>query len=348
MTKYLLFLLLYIGSMSISTCQTKPQNQKQAITIRMKKYDWLPTECAPVNYPIQIYRGTLFYGDQKSIYIPDGVKIKNGWGNEGSLHVGGETYKEAPHTLNLSWRSFAEKKDYTGTFTLNTTLIDALFSKGFINENVASKHGTYQMIQVGMAPGGIIVVWLKGVDHQVEVGRYQAKETKDLNWKIVLPDMIMTMDQYGETVIKELPHAIQLQIAQNKIPYGKWDNWRKRYKWKPELSGTAIFSDITIYFFNKEIDDIVGKQVKTIGFEERAAPETIDVFWRDRKNQAMRTQIDFNEKEIYRLLNDIKANEEAQLIVNIGKNKEQITVKFKTLSNEFPLVKLKVNTYELF
>ncbi|WP_142526966.1 hypothetical protein [Pedobacter westerhofensis] len=37
-----------------------------------KKYDWIPTECAPKDYPAQIYSGHFYYGDKGSVYVPDG------------------------------------------------------------------------------------------------------------------------------------------------------------------------------------------------------------------------------------------------------------------------------------
>jgi hypothetical protein len=311
-----------------------------------KKYDWIPTECAPKDYPVQIYSGNLLYGSTGgSSYIPDGTTINNGWGEEGSLNVAGDAQKEAPHTLIISWRSFAEKKDYSGKFKLNTVLINALFEKGFPNEHINTGHDNYKVVKVGLAPGGVIVVWLSGVGHQIEVGRYQATEAKGLNWKAVLPDMIVTMNQYNETVIKDLPLKIQQQIAHHKIPFGKWDNWRTRYNWKPELTGSAVVSELVVRCYNKEVDDVIGKRLISMPSAKKAAPEQLEVYWKNRKNRKMLTEINFDEREVYALLTHIKTNEEARLQIDIDKEKQKISVALNTAGQTYPFKQLVVNTY---
>lgn len=55
-----------------------------------------------------------------------------------------------------------------------------LFRKGYFYKNL-KKGGiiepeTYDEIVIGVAPGGVVVVWLAGLERR-EIGRYQAKET---------------------------------------------------------------------------------------------------------------------------------------------------------------------------
>lgn len=107
--KRICLLLSLVVSFTVSSCQDK-----------MRKYDWIPTECAPKNYPIQIYKGDFYYGDKGRIYIPDGRAVDIGWGEMGSVNIAGDKLKEAPHTLELTWISFTEKKNYKGRFELDT------------------------------------------------------------------------------------------------------------------------------------------------------------------------------------------------------------------------------------
>jgi hypothetical protein len=90
MNKYFT-ILLFISLLSISSCRTKTSKPKNDAKAAVKKYDWIPTECAPEEYPVQIYKGNLLYGIKGAgVDIPDGVTVKNGWGEEGSLPIAGD------------------------------------------------------------------------------------------------------------------------------------------------------------------------------------------------------------------------------------------------------------------
>ncbi len=52
-----------------------------------------------------------------------------------------------------------------------------MFREGYYNKR---KKETYDRFVVGMAPGGMVVIWLRG-QNQVELGRLQARET-EVEW----------------------------------------------------------------------------------------------------------------------------------------------------------------------
>ncbi|MCW3169056.1 DUF2931 family protein [Chryseobacterium sp. 09-1422] len=45
-----------------------------------EKFEWLPTESAPLLYPMNIYKGYLYFEDGGSVYIPCSGSARNGWG----------------------------------------------------------------------------------------------------------------------------------------------------------------------------------------------------------------------------------------------------------------------------
>lgn len=323
-------------SLELSSCQNNE--------VMQAKYDWIPTECAPAEYPVQIYSGTFYYGDKGNIYIPGDKTVANGWGNDGSTHIAGDELKEVPHTLDLSWTSFVENKDYAGKFELNTKLIDSLFKLGFTSENSPGGHSNYHYVKVGMAPGGVVVVWLSGSDKQVEVGRYQAKKTKALDWKSVMPNMKGTMDDFTKQIQEDLPDKIKEQIKDHTIPFGKWDHWRKKFNWKPVITSDASINSLSLFTVNQEMEMMTVKELKAVKYEERSAVEKLYIFWVDDKQREMRSQLDFDEAETDKIFSALKPDEKAELILHVN-NTGDVTAKLKTERGEAIFKAVKSTSY---
>lgn len=305
-----------------------------------KKYSWLPTECAPENYAIQIYSGNLFYGNHKSIYIPARAAIANGWGQLGSTDIAGEEFKEAPDSLQLSWYSFAEDKYYAGAFQLNYHYLDSLFSTGFETNH---GHGTYNAIKVGMAPGGIVVVWIQGDRFQTEVARFQAKETGEFDWHQKFPELRGTFDEYRQVVIKGLPKKIQQQIAAHNITYSLWDKWRQRYSWRPVFHVPGCY-EIELSYFNKEREDIFAPQLNHVPYRQMAIPEKLDILWLGTKRAHMVTTVTFDEAEAFRVFGHIKPGQKADLTVNLDPAASTITIILNTGGQQYPFMEHKLAT----
>ena len=308
----------------------------------MRKYDWLPTECAPENYPIMIYGGTILYGDEGSIYIPDGKIVQRGWGSDGSTHVAGDALKEAPKAIDLKWISYAEKKNYSGHFLLETEKIDQLFQHGYEDIHLPNGRAEYNRVKVGMAPGGVVVVWVAGAGNMVEVGRFQAKEVADLDWKQKFPTMEGTMKEFSDTVTKALPDTIKQQIANHKIPFGLWDKWRQRFDWKSDYAGFGNIHEVALLYFNKEEQWLY--QIQTIPYEQRAPIEKLDIFWTDNLQREIRTEIKFDEDEVFNTFGQA-GNEQATLLVTLDSKKNELLIRLKLKDKELPFKKFKFKNY---
>lgn len=332
--KKLLLLLITLSSFTISSCQEK-----------MKKYDWIPTECAPENYPAEIYSGFLYYGNQKRIYIPNGRVVNYGWGAEGSVNIAGEDLKEAPHTLEISWLSFTERKNYSGKFELDTKQIEALFAAGFPDEVEGGKD-TYHTIKVGMAPGGDVVVWLTGTrNKQVEVGHFKAQPTDKLDWKKLYPDMDGGIETYIDQVVAKLPDEVKEEIKSKKIPFDYWAGLRKRYSWKPVLTTNIPLLRLDLDYFNKERDFIFGEALKNIQVKSSGIIEHMNVYWLDDKKRQIRTEIKFEEREAFSVFSNIGEQGQGELLIQIDPAKQDAAVKLKVKDKEIPFKQLKVQNF---
>lgn len=333
--KQLFTLLIIVSSFTLSSCQEK-----------MKKYDWIPTECAPVNYPAQIYKGALLYGEKGSIYIPDGRAINYGWGESGSVNIAGEQMKEVPHTLEISWLSFTEKKNYGGKFELDTKKIDSLFAAGYPDDSEEGGKGNYHSVKVGMAPGGDLVVWLAGSrSKQVEVGFFKAKPIENLDWKKIYPSMEDGIGAYIDVIVKKLPDSVKEQMAAGKIPFGYWGSLRKRYNWKPEIQTNAKVLRIDLDYFNKERDFVFGDALQHLSVKPNAVIEELSVYWLDDRNRELRTELKFDEQEAFSVFSKIPQGEEASLVVVLDKTKKDATVRLKIKDKETPFQQVKVQSF---
>ena len=333
--KRILTLLFTATTITISACQEK-----------MKKYEWIPTECAPKNYPVQIYKGIFYYGTDKKVNVPDGRVVNYGWGENGSINLVGEKLKEAPTRLEIAWISFAEKKNYAGKFELDTKKIDSLLEQGYADDTEDNGKGIYNYIKVGMAPGGELVIWLTGVrNKQIEVGHFKANPVESLNWKQVYPNLEGSFDTYIENVLKELPEESRKEITSGKIPFGYWESLRKRYTWKVVVKSPADISRLDLYYVNKERDFTFGAALKSVDFKASAIVEELSVYWLDQLNRELRTEIKFDELETKAAFEKIKEGESAELIVNIDPQKKDTDVILKTPSTTVTLKNIKFQSF---
>lgn len=336
MYKNKIVILLFALSFNLNACHSAHT---------MNKYDWIPTECAPENYPVIVHNGSFYYGKEGSIYIPDGKTVNWGWGVDGSTHDSGEQLKEAPHQLKIAWFSFVEKKNYQGTFDLDKARIDSLMATGFIDSKAMNGKGLYNYVKVGMAPEGVIIVWLSGAGNQVEVGRYQAKEVKNLDWKSVYPTMEISIEEYADLVIKDMPDSVRAEISNGKIPYGLWDKWRTRFVWRPALNGFANVKEVSFSYFNKEMEYVDVLHLGAISYDDKAAIEKISVFWLDQKLQEMHTRITFNEDEVFHAFAQIKSGEKGALLLSYDAEADRLVVKLQINEKIITLHKVKFQTF---
>jgi len=335
MMKHFLLTTIILSSALLSSCQQK-----------MKKYNWLPTECAPEFYPAQIFKGTIFYGEKSAVPIPNGRVIDYGWGKDGSVNVVGEEMKEAPTAIELSWISYGEHKNYSGKFELDAKKLDSLFAAGYADPELQNGHGEYHTVKVGLAPGGKVVIWLTGNrNKQVEVDAFQANETAPFDWKLQYPTMSVTMEEYGNQLLSRLPDTIQEQIKAKKIPVSHWEDIRQRYNWKvlPQTASPATRIDID--YVNKEHNLIAGADVTALPFSAQALPEAISVHWPDKHTRALRTDISFDATETKRIFQNLKPGEEAELLIVISADAKNVKLALLIKGRQYAFGQIKQQTF---
>ncbi|MDC8100904.1 DUF2931 family protein [Chryseobacterium rhizosphaerae] len=205
-----------------------------------EKFPYMVTMTAPKEYPVEVHIGVLTDDKKKLICgVPKSGVVNTRWVYDGKN--GGQGGNTVPSHLNLTYVSYAEKKFWRVDADLPKEKILQLFREGFMIQGNPDDKGefpweesTYDELTIGAAPGGVIVVWLSGNHHRREVCRLQAKETfvnKDEFMRRIDPKE--TQEQFYELSYKILvPDSTKQKIKENGIPFGIWDQYREKYKYR--------------------------------------------------------------------------------------------------------------------
>ena len=269
--KNLIITLLVLFS-SLTSCKEK---EKENIN---KKYHWVAYVKPVSGYPIRAYRGVVYGKDGASKFGTSSnfifendcpfplFSISNGTPGLFKNAEEGEA-KGIPTHLDVSWLSYVEKCEYLledqplDSVKIAELLKDKVYTLSLNENDITPKIEEYN-ISVGLAPGGVVFVWLHNYGRVVEVGRYQAKKTKDIHF-VTKEEASQYYKRTGDVVLDEhtienRDYAIKLGLPKEKIrmqyqqcgtsvteplviedvfkiPYGLWDSYRKRYLWKMTL-----------------------------------------------------------------------------------------------------------------
>ena len=265
---------------SLTSCKVKEKENMN------KEYHWVAYVKPVAGYPIRTYRGVVYGKDGASKFGTSSnfifendcpfplFSISNGTPGLFKNAEEGEA-KGIPTHLDVSWLSYVEKCEYLledqplDSVKIAELLKDKVYTLSLNENDTAPKIEEYN-ISVGLAPGGVVFVWLHNYGRVVEVGRYQAKKTKDIH-SITKEEASQYYKRTGDVVLDEhtienRDYAIKLGLPKEKIrmqyqqcgtpvteplvmddifkiPYGLWDSYRKRYLWKM----TLITKDKTKY-----------------------------------------------------------------------------------------------------
>jgi hypothetical protein len=344
--KMRIIVMLGILNLTLASCQNK---------MKQKEYNWDTAACTPKNYPAEIFSGHLILGtNPKSgyVYMPfDCVIDSDNLGdNDGSSS--GEATGVVPKTLDITWMSFTENKSYSGIFKLDSDKIEALMINGSKRPywDVATKKvGTvtdyYFVINAGLFPGGIVVLYVFSPTNMTIIGRYQAHEDKNVDWKVAFEQMKdnSEMDEVVHIMTKDLPQEIKDQIAHGKIPFGYWDTLFREYSFTPVLKKEDKVETTIFNYINGEKESIfLSLNGNVMPIKKRAAPRKMNIVWHDINDRRMESDVFFDEKKVKALFEQTKPNEPIQFVITIDRNTKPretkgISIKLKTADKEIDL-----------
>ena len=196
------------------------------------EFDWFAVATAPRDYPMEVISGTFYYkGEDHGLDIPSGGTLNVGWGISASAYDVGPKFKPLPDRLEVIFYSYTEKQVYKGKFDLPYEKLLDLFQK----RQKEFPDRPYRSILLGIAPGGVVVVWITSADIiEVFFGHAEKIELPP-NAAFGLPFQSKEQaDHYIESTLAESVSTEQLAyIKKYGPPFGVWDRFRKLYKWAP-------------------------------------------------------------------------------------------------------------------
>ena len=239
----------------------------QTTTMETEKFEWLPGVGAPKNYPVEIYSGD-FYNGNTWVSIPSGGVLEQGWGTDGMTMAVGEDFKPIPERFKITYLSFVENQFYTGEFTFPHDSVVALFKEEFNNSPYTPKE-SFKSIVLGFAPGGMIVIWLRSSERQIEIGRYQATKT-DMDWEFFNPQGEKDRQKYVDLILNDKP-GIKENLQKNGIQFGLWDTYRIKYNWRPKtlLPEGYKLHEFFLDHYNAEFEHMFDDNLSKNKFKKR-------------------------------------------------------------------------------
>jgi Protein of unknown function (DUF2931) len=306
---------------------------------------------APEEYPVEVNEGVLSNRNTFISAIPKSGIAASGWGFGSSS--AGMKGGIIPNHLELTWISYAEKKFWKIDCALPEYKILALFQKGnvYYDNNDVKQKGTYKELIIGLAPGGVVVLWLDGSASKVEIGRFQAKEiyVNKLDFQPVkIEDE--TQEQYFERRFKVcVSKEIQEQIKKEGIPFGLWDEYRTKYNWRfhtlsYKQNAEELVTEQITDFLNGEFTKNSNEQMQiTKEFTPKPVPWRTGFTYKDNNSDA-----EFDKVEImqaFKTLSKKHPNEPIEIQIKTTFLYKGLTFKVICAGDEIVLEKTKVEMY---
>jgi len=314
------------------------------------KFDWLPTECGPEKYPMEIVHGEFIFENGRSAFIPNGKTLRNGWGKHGSTWIVGPDVKPVPVKMDIVFFSYTEDKFYGGSFDLPHKKMSELFHEGYDRAYFPDSKETYGYIMAGVAPRGEISVWM-GTGRIVEVASFQAEEI-EVDWKRMLDNPAISREEFVKDVLEENLSKEEISLLRKEgVPHGRWTHtYRKKYDWEPEISPDWNKpEDILLDTFNGEVEffDFTRADVGKTLDRDRALPKKVKMGWDNPKWGNCLQTIFFDEQEVFKAFDkfhEIHPGATLALEFEVSDVSETIRVFLKDDQHLIELKKIKYGT----
>ena len=238
--------------------KAKQDKNNKANANAQPEYKWGVAVNTPIGYPIRFYAGRV--GGMSIIGELYSKTREPDWGN--AMGYESRSMEELPQNVDMVWLSYKEDCFYRLKTAIDYEKIAKLFREGFYKRrNTEVIHTTYDTIVVGIAPGGVVVLWAGlGYSKLTEIGKYQARKIKieepeglDSHEKLIFDK------EYSKEILSSnsiIPEAFREANKNKPIPFGLWDNYRdNQYQWYPtfEIPNGKI-GDVDYQYWNGEAD----------------------------------------------------------------------------------------------
>ncbi|PST81718.1 hypothetical protein C7T94_17750 [Pedobacter yulinensis] len=283
----------------------RPPVTSQSRANQSPQFFWEEGINCPVGYPIRMISGEMELEDGSTYILSTGFcSGLEGWGGRGSGMFAG--MRPLPRRLAVTWLSFAEERCYHLSCGISADVMKMHFEGGFQagGSEINGRRETYDMVNIGLAPGGLVVVWLAGAGRQIEVAYQHALPCTVRAADIGQLDASQRLI-FDRTEIRRImndPLIVPGADGRNRRPgaLARWEHYRKRHCWHPWLLLPAgcTLEGLAILFFNGEQIEWFGTDWPDKG-ELLPIPQILSCSWRCRDDRRYGITLRFNESEIF-------------------------------------------------
>lgn len=309
-------------------------------------YPYEVSATASVQYPMEVHMGYLLNEKKEFICgVPKTGALEAGW--QGDASTGGQGGIEIPAYLYLTYVSYAEKKFYTVEGELPSEKILETLKKGYERYDSGldgTLQETYKTITIGMAPGGVIVVWLSGIRNRKEIARLQAKETfVDVNEFFNNPFELNQQQFFDSWYDIAVSDSIRQEIKEKGIPYGLWDRYRDKYKYRFVLNpynGKDYFTYIYSVGYNGETEETLEIENSKTEYKEKGIPYKNSFIFKDYSTEIIFNDIEM--LEVFKQFKDKYPHSPMDIVITPTFMYNDMKISVKCEKEEIPLKKYKV------
>ena len=257
MIKTILFITLILIALWLTGCWGYKTKQNKDKANAEQKYKWGVAVNTPIGYPIRFYAGRV--GGMSIIGELYSITEEPDWGC--AMGYESRSMEELPQNVDMVWLSYKEDCFYRLKTAIDYEKIAKLFREGF-NQRVPNgevRHKTYDTIVVGIAPGGVVVLWVGyGYLPLTEIGRYQADKIElrepeglDNHQRLIFSKKDREEVLNSNTII---PEDFREANKNKPIPFGLWDSYRNhQYQWYPTFEiPNGKMGDVHYQYWNGE------------------------------------------------------------------------------------------------
>ena len=259
MIKTILFITFILLALWLTGCWGYKAKQNKANANAQPEYEWGVAVNTPIGYPIRFYAGRV--GGMSIIGELYSETREPDWGC--AFGYESTSMDKLPKNVDMVWLSLKEDCFYRLKTAIDYEKVAKLFKEGFDERfsNGKMNHTTYNTVVVGIAPGGVVVLWVGyGYFPIKEIGRYQAEkialkepEGLDNHQRLIFDKEYAKRLLTNNTII---PEDFRQANKDKPIPFGLWDSYRDhQYQWYPtfEIPNGRI-GDVDYQYWNGEAD----------------------------------------------------------------------------------------------
>ena len=212
-------------------------NKKEPRTI----FSWSPSVSTPYNYPVELLRCKVGFGDEgKSFPVFDSFPIL-GIGESGAGGVDLNAFDiergfPIPNSIDILWVAYTEKKFYQANIQFSEELqyrILELFREGYYGVK-QNQRFRYNNLVITLLPEGKIWLYLDGSHRYVRLDYTLQAEEVSVELSDYVGTRHKTMDDFCTGRLSDYPEAIE-NLSKNGIPKGLWDTYAERFPYDIQI-----------------------------------------------------------------------------------------------------------------